>query len=785
MGSEKRILWLLNHTTLRRFEVPLLVELGYEVFCPKIFQVGSGDGSASVTYEFDKTLTIPENVLDEMNKIDFYERVPEHIMEYMNQYFDIAIVHYFPNQFEMLVRNFKGVLVFQAFGLLEEKPYTEVIVDDLGISVLELAKKMKNRFFFAQSYPHLYKVECEFFRQHTIDMPLGLEGIGKPKHWTGGDSRFLFVLPRINTADYFRNIYLKYSKEFREMDYIIGGAQPIPVENDPHVAGFLSKEEYDRAINQSAAMFYHSQEKNHIHYHPFEAIRNGMPLVFMADGMMDLLGGKDLPGRCTTIDEAKKKLKALCAGDKVLSEKIRSTQDVLLKHFSYENCCEKWKKGMALVDEQVGKLKKQTQQKKKVAIILPQPYLGGVLDYTIRLVKCMLKGMAEGREQYNIVVGYPEDPAFKDKNYFKEIEQDGVSFRTFIWQEKSEAWATEALQLMDVPTQYAHDCCILNDGMRYFEDCDYLIFTADRFPGPLFTTKQYAVVAHDYIQRYCPELIGEVYEHSFIQAARCADRIYTTTQATREDCIQYAGVTEEHVVLTPLMFDLVDSPKALVYVRESDNQKDKKSKKLDVERENFFLWSTNMAVHKNHKRALEGLKEYYHKGGTFTCVVTGVNTDLLDAELDEKEYQSRMNPYILELRRIIEKDETLRANIIFKGNMPKNSYLSILQHAKFVFHPGYGDNGNGTVIDAACLGVPTVCSDYPAMRYIDEYADLHAHYFDPFDVEDIGDALQQAESQWEEYRKQLPDREQLKHCTIEGRYQEMYEIIRKTVEGLI
>lgn len=98
---------------------------------------------------------------------------------------------------------------------------------------------MKNRFFFAQSYPHLYKVECEFFRQHTIDMPLGLEGIGKPKHWTGGDSRFLFVLPRINTADYFRNIYLKYSKEFREMDYIIGGAQPIPVENDPHVAGFL------------------------------------------------------------------------------------------------------------------------------------------------------------------------------------------------------------------------------------------------------------------------------------------------------------------------------------------------------------------------------------------------------------------------------------------------------------------------------------------------------------------------------------------------------------------
>src|SRR5699024_10139988 len=114
--------------------------------------------------------------------------------------------------------------------------------------------------------------------------------------------RFLFVLPRINTADYFRNIYKQYTSEFRGMDYVIGGAQPVAVDNDPHVLGYMSNEEYERAMNCSAAMFYHSQEKNHIHYHPFEAIQNGMPLVFMADGMMDLLGGKNLPGRSKTVE---------------------------------------------------------------------------------------------------------------------------------------------------------------------------------------------------------------------------------------------------------------------------------------------------------------------------------------------------------------------------------------------------------------------------------------------------------------------------------------------------
>ena len=55
-------------------------------------------------------------------------------------------------------------------------------------------------------------------------------------------------------------------------------------------------------------MYYHSTEPDHIHYHPFEAVRAGMPLVFMAGGMLDRLGGIDLPGRSKPPKEARQKI---------------------------------------------------------------------------------------------------------------------------------------------------------------------------------------------------------------------------------------------------------------------------------------------------------------------------------------------------------------------------------------------------------------------------------------------------------------------------------------------
>ena len=50
MTNPKRALWLINHTTLRQFEVPILQSLGYEVFLPKTFPYDEGNLSASIEY---------------------------------------------------------------------------------------------------------------------------------------------------------------------------------------------------------------------------------------------------------------------------------------------------------------------------------------------------------------------------------------------------------------------------------------------------------------------------------------------------------------------------------------------------------------------------------------------------------------------------------------------------------------------------------------------------------------------------------------------------------------
>ena len=51
--KDQRIVWLLNHTTLREFEVPLMRRLGLEVYCPKRFPRNPDNRSASVSDEFD------------------------------------------------------------------------------------------------------------------------------------------------------------------------------------------------------------------------------------------------------------------------------------------------------------------------------------------------------------------------------------------------------------------------------------------------------------------------------------------------------------------------------------------------------------------------------------------------------------------------------------------------------------------------------------------------------------------------------------------------------------
>lgn len=758
-----RALWLMNHNTLRPFEVPLLIDMGYEVFCPKMYPYDEGNMSASVDDRYDETLTIPKETLDYLNTIDFYKEIPKQAMDLVNTYFDAAFFGFFPKQLKMLVEGFHGVLVMQPFGLAEGVTYTGVIEQELGISFLEKLEKLEDRFFFGQAYENIAEIEFRYFKNRAVYLPLGLKDAYVKDEWMGGDSKIFFVCPRIKTSPYFQNIYETFQKDFAGFDYVIGGAQPIEVQEDAHVTGYLSKEAYAYHMKHLAVMFYHSREKRHLHYHPLEAVKHGMPLIYLEGGLLEEIAGSRLPGCCRTIREARRKIKRIMRNDQAFIRKVKESQEVLLKPFQYEFCRKQWETEFKKIEAAIEKYKYHEPVKRKkcrLGILLTEGYTGGVLDYTLRFVKCMARGIEESGKNIELVFGHIDHDNFKEKDYFCSIEEAGIPIRPFMWKIVDEEYLNTIMKYHGWFKTYPKGkYCLADDGIHFFEDCDGLILCVDRVPVNFFTLKPYVVVAHDYIQRYLPQMYGTFYEKSLVDLQRNAESVIVMTQPALEDGIQYIGLQSEQIKLTPLMFDAV-------YVQEDENDWAK-------EKKDYFIWSTNIAMHKNHRIALRALSDYYAKGGKFACYITGVDTMKF---CTDKKYDGS-NEYVSMIRKVIQEDSLLKKNLVFCGNMVKEKYYRILKNAKFFMHPGFIDNGNMTAIEAAFLGVPTITGDYPAMRYYEETMKLNMLFFNPFQAKELSRLLIIMEDDYKKRAKLLPKAEVLEQYTIKHTYKKLFNTI--------
>ncbi|UKS24982.1 hypothetical protein LOZ80_25735 [Paenibacillus sp. HWE-109] len=777
MVKKKRVLWLINHKTLRKFEVPMLIDLGYEVYTPKVFPYDEGNMSASIDYSYDATLTIPQDDIDKLNQVNFYEYLPEDILSIINDNFEVCIFSFFPRQFKELVRKYTGILVFRPFGLDNSINYTQVLMSIFGISIFNELEKLKHRFYFGQAFENLKDVEVGIFHDRALTLPIGLDGAIKSEMWKGEKDRILFVCPRIETSDYFKRIYDDFIKNFKEYDYLVGGAQPIqPM--DEKVIGFLSDEDYQDMYLNSRLMYYHSKEKRHIHYHPFEAVKCGLPLIFMGGGILDQLGGKNLPGRCKNINEAKRKVKRLINGDKAFIDKIRSSQHVLLGKMSYEYCMPIWKENFKKIQENMQISFKEYKSPKKIAVILGEEYTGGVLDYAIRLLTALKRGIDENQSNLELVFGHVDHLNYVGKNYFEKIEEMGITVRPFEWRKVDNEQIKEMISTKfgasfvafdyDLPEYY-----MLDDKVSGFADCDYLIFAVDRVPGRIFTFQPYAVCIHDYIQRYLPGMLGGYYESHVIEMTRRADAVIANTDANFEDAIQYLGIPKEILRKIPLLFESYKENEQVFYVEKKPESK----LYLRNKERDYFLWSTNVTAHKNHKVVLEGLSEYYQKNGTLICFVTGHESDKFDVK---KEYNG--GGYIADIRDLISRDEGLKKNVIFKGNLPKATYIELLKKAKFLLHGGIIDNGNMSVFDAALHGIPSISSRYHAMENYENYMNLGLRFFNPDKPKELANLLLKTEVDYKEFGKRVPSYESLIRFTIDHTYKEIFNVFKELIK---
>jgi glycosyltransferase involved in cell wall biosynthesis len=88
----------------------------------------------------------------------------------------------------------------------------------------------------------------------------------------------------------------------------------------------------------------------------------------------------------------------------------------------------------------------------------------------------------------------------------------------------------------------------------------------------------------------------------------------------------------------------------------------------------------------------------------------------------------------------------VRRRIRFLGAVPDDAYARVLRSARFLAHNVIADNGTFSAVEAALLGTPSVSSDYPQMREIDEACGLGLRFFDPFDERATAEALRAGES---------------------------------------
>lgn len=737
MEKPRRVMWLLNHTEARKYEVPMLKRIGItEIFQPKSHP---GLRSSSIDYSEDANLTIPSGDLEVMNRTDWYGTPSPEAWAIANRHFDLLFFilinsDFFPN----LVRYYQGAAIWRVYGREITANYDWNLNAYTRGKHLDLVRAMGDRFVFGEAYEHLHQIEPLYLRRRAVFLPLGLQSSKIDDAWNGADKRVLFVCPDIESSPYYLNVYEEFIRDFGDLPYAIGGTQLVP-SSRPHVLGFLPASEYERNMREMRVMYYHSQEPNHIHYHPFEAIKAGMPLIFKGGGILDRLGGVGLPGRAASVQEARAKVKRVLNGDEKFVCHVRASQAVLLSGMTESFGETFWRSGMELIHNRLAEdrlARVNTRLPKKLAIIIPVGLRGGSLKGAKLLAEAILEGARQAGVKLQIILGYSDEEGYTPEE-FDDLPSD-VVLRSFHWRGLPSDAARRAMEYAGnsgwLPSENSY--LAADDGINYFCDANAWLLISHRTDRPLLPIRPIINMNYDYLMRYV-EIWGRDHSFAFIKNDWHANSVLVTTELARNDAQQFAAASPSQIQKLPI---LINPPPLNPPVISNNNKK------------SSFLWVTNLSPHKNHEFAIRTLDVYFRElGGHLNCVICGVNVDKL---LDFLE--SRSEKAAAMLKRLI-RDKKIR----LKGELSNLAFQAEIAKSVFVWNPTKIDNGTFTVVDAAYLGVPSLSSDYPSMREMDEQLKLGITFRPSTDPKSMADGLLWLQENSEYARTHLPQASEL------------------------
>lgn len=678
----KRVMWLLNHGAARKFEIPMLKRLGFnEIFLPKSYPCDIRFRSASVDYTEDQYLTIPEHELAILNAQDWYSGPSREAWGIANKYFQILFfILHDQDLLRSISRNFKGVAIWRAYGLDKTLRYSillEFSNSTRFVDGFRYIEKLGNRFVFGQAYSHLHTIEKPLLSSKKLDFPAGLDNCEVDDQWIGTNKTVFFVCPEIGFSSYYQQVYNEFHQHFGHLPYAIAGSQPIKIE-DKHILGFVTKEEHARNMREMRVMFYHSTEPNHIHYHPFEAIRAGMPLVFMAGGILDTFGGKDLPGRCRTIQEAQEKIARILADDYPLIESIRRTQPILLEPMREDTCYPTWYASMQQVQRLLAdpaELPQKTAH--RIAFFVSTNTARN--RFEVNSLACMLfDGAEKAGKKLEIIIGYFTEGGTQ---WYEKEEGDlsFVQYRPFTWKKLDHRAAFRALTYAGFPRMLSDgDYYVPDDGINNFLDCQLWIFQAAGMKFPLLPIRPYIMNVFDYAPGFSVDG-HRVFSPNVICNGYTAEAIFTLSDNLAKSLVKFIGLPERKVnqcALLPL---------------------DSYERKRNIKDKSQFLWFIELA---SGQHALEALRIYYNQmqGALECCIIGCSKKELADYYADAFTWCEQ---------------ESL---ISFKKAFSVPMYQKAFAQAQFIWHPVAKPRDWFMAIEATQEQVPFLACEDEGLR---------------------------------------------------------------------
>ena len=292
----RRLAWIVNHRTLMPAEVPILRNLGWEVFIPKLIPDNdSGYRSGAITYDYDASLSISPPALAVLNAHNFYSRDwSPTIVQIMNESFEMVITHfsYYVAPLSEAARKFAGVVVARAFGREHPARYSNFPSIAGRPQMLSELAALGDRFVFGQGYQNLAEIEDEplFSRGHTITVPLPNYVFTRQNSWKGNASHAIFLCPAATDQGYYQAIYHRDKRDFGDFPHQFFGRQISPV-SDPAILPYMTDDELFQLYASAPVFVYPSTEPRHVHYSPLEAMVVGTPVLYRSGAMIDMLSG--------------------------------------------------------------------------------------------------------------------------------------------------------------------------------------------------------------------------------------------------------------------------------------------------------------------------------------------------------------------------------------------------------------------------------------------------------------------------------------------------------------